>query len=141
MVYTPKTQINDADVESFLVSVEDTQKREDSFKLLEMFTQVSWEPAKMWWSAIVWFGSYHYKTTSCEWDWMRTGFSPRKGALSVYVMPGYNFNKMPELLDKLWKFKAGKSCLNIKKLEDINIDILEKIVKKWLEIMEEKYGK
>lgn len=139
MVYKPMTQVNDADVEKFLNSVEETQKREDSLKLLNSFTRITWEPAKMWWSSIVGFGSYHYKTASCEWYWMRTGFSPRKWAISVYVMPWYNFDEMPEYLDKLWKFKAGKSCLNIKKLEDIDMNILEKIIKKWLEIMEEKY--
>ena len=139
MVYEPKTKVNNVDVGEFLNAVEDIQKREDSSKLLDMFTRITGEPAKMWGSSIVGFGSYHYKTASCEGDWMRTGFSPRKWALSIYVMPGYAFDKMPEYLDKLWKFKAGKSCLNIKKLEDIDMNILEKIVKKWLEIMEEKY--
>ena len=139
MAYTPKTQVNNANVEAFLYTVEDIQKREDSFKLLDMFTRITGESAKMWWSAIIGFGSYHYKTASCEWDWMRTGFSPRKGALTVYIMPGYNFDKMSEYLDKLGKYKAGKSCLNIKKLEDINMKILEKIVKKGLEGMKEKY--
>ncbi len=141
MVYTPKTQINDADVKAFLDTIEDPIKREDSFKLLDMFTRVSGGPAKMWWSAIIGFGSYHYKTASCEWDWMRTGFSPRKWALSVYIMPGYYFDTMSELLEKLGKYKAGKSCLNIKKLEDIDMSVLEEIVKKGLEIMQEKYGK
>ena len=140
MVYTPKTQINSANVKDFLNTVEDPIKREDSFKLLDMFTKISGEPAKMWWSSIVGFGSYHYKTTSCEWDWMRTWFSPRKWAISVYIMPGYNFDKMPELLENLGKYNAWKSCLNIKKLEDIDMKVLEEIVKKGLEVMEERYG-
>ncbi len=71
---------------------------------------------------------------------MRTGFSPRKTALTLYVMPGYNFDEMEELMSKLGKYKNGRSCLYIKKLEDIDMDILEKIVRKGLEIMKEKYG-
>ena len=139
MVYIPKTQINNADVEGFLNTIEDEQKRKDSFKLLEMFTRISGQPPKMWWSSIVWFGSYHYKTASCVWDWMRTGFSPRKWGLSVYIMPWYEFDWMSQLLEKLGKHKRGKSCLNIKKLDDIDMKILEEIVKKGLEVMEEKY--
>ncbi len=140
MVYQLKTKLNDADVREFLNSIEEQQKKEDSFKLLDIFTRITWEPAKMWWSSIIWFGSYHYVYASGqEWDWMRTGFSPRKGALSVYIMPGYNFDEMQDLMDTLWKYKAWRSCLNIKKLSDIDLEVLEKIISTGLEAMKEKY--
>lgn len=71
---------------------------------------------------------------------MRTGFSPRKSALTLYVMPGYEFDGMQNLMDTLGKYKTGKSCLYIKKLEDIDMNVLEEIVRKGLEIMKEKYG-
>ena len=137
MTYELKTKINDASVNDFINSIEDIQKREDSFKLLDMFTRLSWEEAQMWWSSIIGFWSYHYKYASGqEWDWMRTGFSPLKTALSVYIMPGYQFDEIQDLLNRLWKHKAGRSCLNIKKLSDINLKVLEKIIQfglRWYE--------
>lgn len=141
MTYTPKTQVSDMNVQTFLESIEDEQKRKDSFVLLDMFTEISWEKAKMWWTAIIWFWTYSYESKSwCAGDWMRTGFSPRKNALSVYIMPWYDM-WMESLLEKLGKHKMGKSCLTIKKLSDIDLKILEKIIQKWLDIMNEKYPK
>jgi len=141
MVYELKTQINDASVKDFLNTIEDEQKKEDSFKLLDIFTRVSGEEAKMWWSAIIGFGTYSYtNSTWKDYTWMRTGFSPRKAALSLYIMPGYNFENMQELLWKLWKYKAGRSCLSIKKLSDIDMEVLEEIIVLGLKEMKEKYG-
>jgi hypothetical protein len=92
----------------------------------------------MWGSSIIGFGIYSYEGKSCKWEWMRTGFSPRKAGLSIYVMPWYDMG-MEWFLEKLWRYKMGKSCLNIKKLSDIDLKVLEKIVKKWLDIMADKY--
>lgn len=140
MVYKIKTKVQDTNVSDFLNSIEDSQKREDSFQLLEIFTKLSWEEAKIWWDAIVGFWTYHYKYASGqEWDWMRTWFSPRKTGLSIYIMPGYNFNEIQNLLDKLGTFKNGKSCLSIKKLTDINIQILEKIIQFGLDEMKKMH--
>lgn len=140
MVYELKTQLTDASVREFINAIEDETKREDCLKLLDMFTRVTGEQPKMWWSAIIGFGTYHYKYASGqEWDWMRTGFWPRKTGLSVYIMPGYDFDNMQELLWKLGKFKNGKSCLNIKRLEDIDIQVLEQMVIKGLDTMKKMY--
>lgn len=140
MVYKLKTQINNANVTDFLNSLEDQQKREDSFKLLDIFRRISQCEAKMWWSTIIGFGTYTYKYASGQtWDWMRIWFSPRKTGLSIYIMPGYNFSEIEILLSKLWKYKSGKSCLNIKKLSDIDLKVLEEIIHFWLKEMERMY--
>jgi hypothetical protein len=122
-----KTKKNDANVLKFLDSVDNQQRREDSLVILEMMERVTGEKAKMWGESIVGFGSYHYVYASGrEGDWMCTGFSPRKAAMTIYVMPG--FEKKPALMKKLGKFKTAKSCLYIKKLEDVDIKVLEKLV-------------
>jgi hypothetical protein len=93
----------------------------------------------MWGSAIVGFGQYHYKYDSGrEGDWFIAGFSPRKQYLSLYIMSG--FTKYDELLQKLGKFKSGKSCLNINKLEDIDLDVLKELVASSYQYMSEKYS-
>ena len=141
MVYTLKTQINDSDVNAFLNSIEDLQKKEDSFILLDMFSKISGEKPKMWWTSIIGFWLYSYVSKSrCVGDWMRTGFAPRKAGLSIYIMPWYDMG-MEWLLEKLWKYKMWKSCLTIKKLSDIDLKVLEKIIKKGFDIMDEKYPK
>lgn len=129
-----KTLVNDASVEDFLNAVPDETKKQDSFKLLEMFTRLTGQPAKMWGSSIVGFGSYHYKSerSSQEGDWMLTGFSPRKQSLTLYVMP-YNTpggDSLDGLLAKLGKHKTSKGCLYINKLADVDLQVLEKIIKK-----------
>jgi len=140
MAYTLKTQESNDSVEAFIESIEDTQKKEDSKVLLEIFTRLSWEPAKMWWANIIGFWNYHYIYASGNsWDWMRTGFSPRMTWISLYTMPGYEFWNMPELMSKLWKYKHWKSCLNIKKLSDIDLGVLEEIITLWLKDMAERY--
>jgi Domain of unknown function (DU1801) len=125
-----KTKVNDASVRDFLNAVEDVQKREDSFVLLELFSKVTGEAPKMWGSSIVGFGQYHYKSerSSQEADWMLTGFSPRKQNLTLYIMHG--FEGYDELLKNLGKHKTSKGCLYINKLADVSLDALEKIIKK-----------
>lgn len=123
-----KTKLNDANVEDFLNAVEDEQKREDSFKILELMKQVTKETPKMWGASIVGFGSYHYKGTGGrEGDWMLTGFSPRKQNLTIYIMGG--FNPHEDLLKKLGKHKtSGGGCLYIKKLDDVDRKVLKELV-------------
>jgi len=135
-----KTQKNDANVEEFLEQVENTQKKEDSKELLKVFTEVTREEASMWGGSIVGFGSYHYKSdrSTQEWDWPITGFSPRKQNISIYIMPG--FSNYQDILDNLWKFKVSKwSCLYIKKLSDIDIPTLKKLIKTWVADMKKMY--
>ena len=94
----------------------------------------------MWGDSIIGFGKYHYKYASGrEGDWMRIGFSPRKQNLTLYIMDG--FEKYSELLESLGKYKTGKSCLYIKKMQDIDINILKELVKESLIHMEKLYPK
>ncbi len=121
-----KTQKNDASVEAFLHTV-DEKRREDCFALLKLMDEVTGAPAKMWGSAIVGFGEYHYKYASGrEVDWMLVGFSPRKHNLTLYIMSG--FDRYDELLGKLGKHSVGKSCLYIKRLADVDTDVLRQLV-------------
>lgn len=128
-----KTQLNDGDVRAFLNSVEHKKRREDSLVLLDVFTEVTGEEAKMWGKTIVGFGSYHYKSerSSQEGDWMKTGFSPRKQSLTLYIMPG--FKQYESLMAKLGKHKTGKSCLYINKLEDVDMTVLKELIKASME--------
>jgi len=133
-----KTRVNKASVEKFLNKVTDVKKREDSFALLDLMKKITKEPPKMWGPSIVGFGQYHYKYESGrEGDMCITGFSPRKQNLTIYIMPG--FTKYQQLMDKLGKFKTSKSCLYIKKLEDVNLKILEKIISESFKYMVKKY--
>ena len=123
-----KTKKNDASVERFLNAVDHPKRREDAWRVLEIMKKVTKEEPKMWGSSIVGFGSYHYRYASGqEGDWMLVGFSPRKTALSVYIMSG--FDAYDELMTQLGKYKTGKSCLYINKLEDVDLKILEKLIK------------
>ena len=122
-----KTKMNDASVTKFLNSVEDEQKRNDSFEILKLMKQITKEEPKMWGSSIVGFGSYHYKGKSGrEGDWMLTGFSPRKQNLTLYLMGG--FDTHADLLNKLGKFTTGAGCLYIKKLDDVDKKVLKELV-------------
>lgn len=123
-----KTKENDASVAQFLNAVDHPKRREDAWRVLEMMKKVTREEPRMWGSSIVGFGSYHYRYASGqEGDWMLVGFSPRKTALTVYVMSG--FDAYDDLLSQLGKYKTGKSCLYINKLEDVDLKILEKLIK------------
>src|SRR5215216_50673 len=123
-----KTQVSDASVRDFLNSVPDETKRKDSFALLDLFQGITGEQPRMWGTSIVGFGSYHYKSerSAQEGDWPLTGFSPRKQALTLYVMLGYE--EMDVLLGKLGKHKTSVGCLYIKQLSDVDQDVLNQIV-------------
>jgi hypothetical protein len=100
--------------------------------------RVTGEEPKMWGSSIVGFGTYHYKYKSGhEGDWFVTGFAPRKQNLTVYIMPG--FARYDELMAALGKHKTGKSCLYINKLSDVNLVILEDLVRQSVAFMQEAY--
>lgn len=125
-----KTQVNDADVENFLNKVDDEVKKQDSFTLLKLFSKITGERPKMWGASIVGFGQYHYRSerSSQEGDWMLTGFSPRKQNLTLYIMPG--FADYQDLLTQLGKHKTSVGCLYINKLADVDMAVLEKLIKK-----------
>lgn len=131
-----KTKRNQGDVEAFLNNIPDEKKRQDSFTILELMKQVTGKEPEMWGESIVGFGSYHYKYESGrEGDWFVTGFSPRVQNLTLYIMTG--FEEYDQLLSRLGKYKTGKACLYIKKMEDVDQDILKELVKKSVENMEE----
>lgn len=122
-----KTQPTEVSVSDFLASIDDEQKRADSQVVAQLMEAATGEPPKMWGPAIVGYGTYHYVYASGrEGDWMLTGFSPRKTALTVYLMAGVE--RQTELLAKLGKYKTGKSCLYIKRLSDINLDVLREMI-------------
>ena len=130
-----KTKPNEQGVETFLNLIEDKQEREDSF-----MKSLSKDDPVMWGSSIVGFGTYHYKYASGrEADWMKIGFSPRKQAITLYIMTG--FDSYESLLKKLGKYKTGKSCLYIKRLDDIDIEILKEIVKQSIEEISKRNAK
>ena len=135
-----KTKLNNADVNKFISSFADTeQKRRDSFELIRLFQDFTGFEPRMWGQSIIGFGSYHYKSerSSQEGDWPLVGFSPRKSAISLYV---YTATKEHEyLLEGLGKYKMGKACIYIKKLSDINQDVLKKLVKETANYLQSKY--
>ena len=133
-----KTKLSEASVTDFLNSVEDPKRKEDALVLLEMMKKLTKEKPKMWGTSLVGFGTYHYKYESGrEGDFFSTGFSPRKQNLTLYIMNG--FQKYDELMSQLGKYTAGKSCLYIKKLEDVDLGILEKLIGESVKYMKQKY--
>jgi hypothetical protein len=125
----PKTTVNDANVEDFINSVEDGVKKRDSFTLLKLFSKVTGEKPRMWGSSIIGFGSYHYKSEKSrqEGDWLLTGFSPRKQNLTLYLISG--FDNHQALLSDLGKHKTSVGCLYINKLADVDLAVLEELIK------------
>ncbi len=135
---TMKTIKNQDSVSAFIDNVEDERKREDCRMLIKIMGQITSSQAAMWGSSIVGFGSYHYRYASGrEGDFFLTGFSPRKQNLTVYVMPG--FSQYDSLMQKLGKHKVGKSCLYMKKLEDVDIRILTRLIDESVQEMRRKY--
>jgi len=123
----------------YLKGIENPEQRKDSLAILKMMKRVTGKKPKMWGTALIGFGEYHYKYPSGrEGDWFMTGFAPRKQNLSLYIMPG--FRRYGELLSRLGKHKTGKGCLYIKRLTDIDMDVLEELVSEGFKDMTEKYG-
>ena len=122
-----KTKKTKASVTAFLNRITDEQRRKDCQTVLNLMKQATGEEPRMWGSSIVGFGQYHYRYASGrEGEWPIIGFSPRKTDLTLYIMPG--FEKSESLMAKLGKYKTGKSCLYIKKLEDVEVPVLKKLI-------------
>lgn len=133
-----KTKKNTVSVASFLNAIEDPRKRSDAKKVAAMMRRATGKRARMWGSSIVGYGEYHYKYESGrEGDWALVGFSPRKQNLAVYIMPG--FDPFPALMKKLGKYKTGKSCLYLNKLDDVDHDVLEKLIGESIKVMRKRY--
>ena len=133
-----KTKPTQASVTAYLASIDDAGKRADAKKLAAMMRKVTGKKPKMWGPSIVGYGTYHYAYDSGrEGDFMVTGFSPRKQALTVYIMPG--FETFDSLMKKLGKFKTGKSCLYIRRLADVDETVLERLIVESVKHMRAKY--
>ena len=132
------TQPTKASVTEFIKAIDDPQKRADARKVAAMMRKATGKRAKMWGSSIVGYGTYHYKYASGrEGDFMMAGFSPRKQALTVYIMAG--FSKYGALMKKLGKYKTGKSCLYIKRLSDVDEAVLQQLIEESVKYMLKNY--
>lgn len=134
----PKTKKNKASVQDYLNAIEDAQRKADCKLVDKMMEEITGNKAVMWGTSIVGYGTYHYVYSSGqEGDWMATGFSSRKQALTLYIMAG--FKRYDELMSKLGKYKTGSSCLYIKKLEDLDLDVLKTLIKESYSFIRKKY--
>jgi hypothetical protein len=129
-----KTRPTNQDVRDYLNRVDDETRRKDCFILLELMEKASGAKGVMWGESIIGCGSYHYKYASGrEADWPLVGFSPRKDNLTLYIMSG--FDLYDELLKKLGRHKTGKACLYLKKLSDVDPEVLKELIERSVEHM------
>ncbi|WP_010647252.1 DUF1801 domain-containing protein [Oceanobacillus massiliensis] len=137
-MYELKTKETSGSVMEFIESVDHPKKREDAYKLLDIFTETTGYQGKMWGPSIIGFGSYHYKYESGhEGDAPLVGFSPRKTKHSLYFATGDTHREA--LLKDFGKHTAGKACIYINKISDINEDILRALIKQSIEFLQKKY--
>jgi len=124
-----KTKPTELSVEDFINAVTDEQKRTDSFTLLKLMQKIAKEKPKMWGASMIGFGDMRYKSpaTGREVDWFKIGFSPRKANLSIHLCSGLQIHA--QALEKLGKHKTGSGCLYIQKLSDVDLKVLEEIIK------------
>lgn len=131
-----KTKKNSGRVEDFLDTIEEETKRQDCYAIMQLMEDVSGDKASMWGDVIVGVGSYHYKYASGrEGDWFKIGFSPRKQNISIYVPSG--FENMQGFLNSLGKHKTNISCLYIKRLSDVDLDVFRQIIETGFKEMDE----
>lgn len=133
-----KTTENDGDVIGFLNCVENKRRAEDARLVMEIMERLSGLPPRMWGDSIIGFGSYRYKRKDgSAHSFMLTGLSPRKAALTIYIMPG--FSAYGDLLAQLGPHRHSSSCLYITRLDKVNIDILEDLIRRSLDEMRQRY--
>jgi len=124
-----KTKENDKSVEEFLNAIKDATQKSDCFELVKLLEEISGHKAKIWGTKLVGFGSFVYKTKAGkEGEWFLIGFTPNKDRISVHLMHGLENETV--LLSKLGKHKIGKGCLYIKRLQDVDINILKELMNK-----------
>lgn len=137
-MYELKTKETDSSVTEFIENVDSPKKREDAYKLLDIFTATTGFEAKMWGPSIIGFGSYHYKYESGhEGDAPLVGFSPRKAKISLYFAPGDK--KREELLKEFGKHTTGKACVYINKVADIDVEVLRELITQSVAFLQELY--
>ncbi len=133
-----QTKSNNASVSAFLNAIEDDNKRRDAKAVAKLMRAATGERPKMWGTGLVGYGKYEYEYASGRsGEWFVVGFSPRKTNLTLYIMPG--FSKSGALMKKLGKFKTGKSCLYINKLDDVDLGVLDKLIVGSVQHMKKKY--
>jgi hypothetical protein len=133
-----KTTPTRASVNAFLASVPDEGVRRDCKTLAKMMREATGSPARMWGPSIVGFGEYHYKYESGrEGDFFLVGFSPRARQISLYIMAG--FERYEEIMQRLGTYKTGKSCLYIKRLDDVDRDALRELIEESVQHMKRRY--
>jgi hypothetical protein len=133
-----KNRATEGNLDAFLHSIPDDARRQDCLRVLEIMKRVTGAEPRLWGAGMVGFGSYHYRYESGrEGDWFVTGFSPRKGSLTLYIMAG--FDRYAELLERLGKFKTGKSCLYVKKLADVDEEVLIELIAASVDHMRRTY--
>ena len=134
-----KTQPTSQSPEEFLATLEPARRREEGQALLELMRDVTGDAGTMWGPSIIGFGTYHYVYESGrEGDWMLTGFSPRKQSLTLYIMSG--FGRFDEFLGKLGKYKTGKSCLYVNRLDDVDEEVLRDMISASIEHLKQRYA-
>ncbi|WP_411334355.1 DUF1801 domain-containing protein [Metabacillus indicus] len=138
MAYELKTKETDHSVVEFIEGVESPKKREDAYRLLDLFTETTGYEAKMWGPSIIGFGSYHYKyPTGHEGDAPLVGFSPRKAKISLYFATGDPDRE--ELLKHFGKHTSGKACVYINKLADVDEEVLKQLIVQSVSFLEKTY--
>ncbi|TMU87474.1 DUF1801 domain-containing protein [Bacillus sp. BHET2] len=138
-MYELKTKQNDGSVIEFIEKVENPKKREDAYKLLDIFSETTGYEAKMWGPSIIGFGSYHYKyKTGHEGDAPLVGFSPRKAKISLYFATGDM--EREKLLIKLGKHTSGKACVYINKIADIDETVLKQLINQSVQFLQKNYS-
>ena len=136
---TLKTVENDGDVGAFLDAVESPMRRQDAWAVLNMMKKVTNEEPRMWGTSIVGFGRYTYqRSDGSEHSFMLTGLSPRKSALTIYIMPG--FSQYGDLLERLGKHRHSVSCLYLTRLDKIDFEVLTELVSRSVADMRERYS-
>ena len=137
-MYELKTKETDNSVIEFIESVDHPKKREDGYRLLDLFTETTGYEAKMWGPSIIGFGSYHYKyATGHEGDAPLVGFSPRKAKISLYLAQGEP--EREEALARLGKHTTGKACVYVNKLADIDLGVLKELIDQSVDYMQKLY--
>lgn len=137
-MYELKTKETENSVIEFIEAVDSPKKREDAYKLLDIFTETTGFPAKMWGPSIIGFGSYHYKyATGHEGDAPLVGFSPRKAKISLYFAPGEPNRE--ELLQRFGKHTTGKACVYVNKVADIDVEVLKELIVESVKFLQETY--
>lgn len=137
-MYEPKTKETDESIVEFIEKVESPKKRDDAYKLLEIFKEVTGFEAKMWGPSIIGFGAYHYVyRTGHEGDAPLVGFSPRKAKISLYFAPGDTAREA--LLANFGKHTTGKACVYINKVDDIDTEVLKELIRQSVLFLQSQY--